>query len=492
MFRHLAYLTGIAMLLPSIGTAGPLTDLLVNSLDGRGEIEWSDGFEEGRTETLEDVVVRLDDGRRIDMDRLVLDYKATSIVADARNVRLNPDDTILLLRADRINFTGGRSQLEALWAPDQVPNACAVTGPAAQVVVEGFGLMLAAPANSIDDDSRIRAGRIGATFNNEGSSQACATSLGFTVEGYEAKMGDGSSTVADTLAVTALLPGSLASLSADPGQSVSLAISARNATSLIPGGATAWAIENGVLNADFTALGLVPTLTHFLRYRGQEWHADFWMKLWNSLNRARGSLRYDFDGATVRLANVLPPQSATELSDAGLTTIFVDSSGDFDISPGSLDLTAELAATGLFSAKLEADLGLDAYPDQAIADQLAAPSLFNVALPIHIHKLRYDQRDDGLVDALSEIMGLPVTVRISQVREEMSERNMEGSEAYRELATALATFVAISTRQPPARLVLSVIDELNLREALIVGSKAPSEIPNIFDYQVGVAGGQDK
>jgi hypothetical protein len=475
----------LAILQAGAATSGPLSNLLVDSIGDAGTIEWAEGYQEGRKETLEDVIIRLNEGRRVDIESVEMDYAGSSLIFNASDVRLNPTDEILLLKADKILFKGGTNHLSALWNPQGITSACGMVGPKASLSIENFGLMLAPPDGTIDDDSRIMISRLGVSQKSTGDAENCRVELGFSVEDYDARMGDGSSTVAEMMAVTAEGPGSLSSLAADPGQSVSFAFNAQNATSLLYGGATAWAVEKAVGGADFDAIGLVPALTHVLKYRSNEFDDAYWMRLWNSLIKARGGFEFDIDSLGLRTANVLPPESVTKVTDAGLSTIFLSTSGSAEFSGSKVNAQAELDAVGLMSSRLEAQIRLSSYPDQAIADQSLTPSLRNVMLPIHIDKLRYDQADDGIIDAATDIMGVPVTVRISQIREEQSALNTNASAVIRQVATDFATFATISYQKPPARLVLSVIDELDLREALIVSTKAPNEIPNIFDYQVG-------
>lgn len=483
------YITGISLAAALLGStsasAGPLTDVLLTSLEGKGEISWSEGYQQGTTETLKDVVLRLEDGRRVDISRFEMDFDGTAILFDAENVRINPEGEILLLRADTVKFKGGRAHLSALWDFDMVTDACPLVGVPASVEVGGFGMIIAAPEGSRDDNSTYRASRMELRQHSKGTPSACSADIGFTMQGYQAVGGDGSSTVSSFLDVETTLPGSLASLAADPEQLVSLNVETSEAANLINGGATAWAIDEGMFNAEFSALGLVPAATLTLRHRADPKSSGYWMKIWNTLNAATGEINFDVDSMTVRSANVLPPQSVAKFSEGGLTTVILSGEGAVDMAAGDVLAEGDVSITGLLSASMTADLRMGTFPEGAIAKHTRAPDPLDLIPPVYVNKLRYDQTDDGAIDAAASIMGMPVTVLINQIREEKAAENMSVSGVIRDVATAAANFASISYRQPPARLDLSVDPELDLREAVIISRSLPGEILNIFDYSVG-------
>jgi len=473
-----------AFLFSGPAAAGPLTNIFLGSLDGHGEASWSEGYQQGRVETLTDVVLRMEDGRRYDISTLTLNYEGTAFLLEAENVRMNPEGDILLLKADRISYSGHAGFLETFWSHEMVTDACAFIGPDSRVMVEDFGLILSGRGDLLSEDSMYRAALIDLAADMSGDSEACKVDLDFTMQGYEAFLSDGSSNVAERLDVEASLPGSLASLAADPGQDVTFKIKAHEARDLISGGATAWSIEDGVANARFSALGLVPALTLSLKYQELGYGPEYWMRLWNSLERMRGEASVDIDNMTARSANVLPPEYVTRFTDAGLTTLLLDMEGRFDVAGKAVDLVTTVDATGLMDAEVEAGFRLGAYPREAIARQSGRPIPFDGVLPIYLDELHYAHTDDGLIDSAANIMGVPVTVRINQIREVQSEKSPSISPVIRRIATEAANFAALSYRDPPARLDLSIGEGLDLREALIVSGKAPAEIPNIFTFSI--------
>ncbi len=469
----------------SAALAGPLTNILLNSLDGKAEIKWVEGYQQGKVETLSDVILKFTDGRRVDISVLELDFQKDVIVIDAQNVRVNPEADVLLLRADSVVFRGGPAQLKSFWNFDMINDACHMVGPQASLEVGGLGVIVAAPNGTIDEDSTYRAARMEVRQKSTGTSNACTTSIGFTMQGYQAIDGEGASTVSNHLEVEALLPGSLASLAADPEQTVSLKIEATESGKLINGGATAWAIDEGMFNAEFSALGLVPAMTHILKNRGTPRSSKFWMEIWNSIGGAKGDFNFDVDSMTLRSANVLPPERVTQFADGGLTTVILSGRGKTSMNAGEVKTQADVSVTGLMSVSLQSNLRMGKYPDAAIAKQMRSPDMVNLIVPVYVDQLRYEQSDDGLVDAAAAIMGMPVTVLINQIREEQAAKNKPVSGVIRDVATAAANFFSISYRQSPARLDLSVDPELDLREAVIVARSLPGEILKIFDFTVG-------
>ena len=477
----------LAACIPTMAPAGPLTDILVDSVSNHGAITWEEGYDEGGVEVLDEVVLRLHDGRRIDIESLELDRDGRQLSLLARNVRQNPDGTILLLSAERIAFTGARAHLDAMWAPDSLANACVLAGSSATVKIEDIGFMVAAPEGSLDDDSRVRIAGFSGGQVVRGNLDSCSVQTDVTIEDYSARLGDGSSSEAGSFVVSTLFPGSISSVAADPDQPVSVTARIEDASSLIYGGATAWAIDKGSAQAKFTAMSLVPALTEMLRERGQDWSAPRLMRLWNSLRSAEGALAYDIDSMTVRSANVLPPGSVRRIAEAGLTTVLLSGEGGGSVSDGDLDLDLGLQATGLIRSRLVADLDMRSYPEGAILSAAEGRAFVNMIPPVGVSSIVYEQTDDGFTEAFASIRGLPVSVAISQQREKRSKMNSQAAAVIRQVATDIATFITISERRPPARLSLSVIDQLDLREAFIVSSRAPGEISTIFDYSIDSA-----
>jgi len=485
MRNYIGSISIVAGLMASTAvTAGPLTDVLLSSLEGKASISWVAGYQEGTTENLEDVVVKMNDGRRLDISALSMDSDGVIIDITADNMRINPEGDILLLRADTVKFQGGRAQLSALWDFDLIADTCPLIGPQGKLEVGGFGMIVAATPGTRDDNSTYRASRFELRQKSTGTPAACVNDIGFTVQDYQAVGGDGSSTVSSFLDLEAVLPGSLASLAAAPQQKVSLKIETTETANLINGGATAWAIDDGKLEAEFSALGLVPAMTLSLKHRNAQKGSGYWMQLWNTLDDADGHVKVDIDSMTMRSANILRPESVARFSEGGLTTIILSGAGDVALSQGDLKAQGDLSVTGLMSASLEADLRLGRFPPGAIAKHIRSPDILNLVPPVYVDQLRYEQTDDGMIDAAASIMGMPLTVFISQIREDQSAKNPSVEKVIRDVATAFANFVSISYRNPPARVDMSIDPDLDLREAVIVSKSLPGEILNIFDFTI--------
>jgi hypothetical protein len=208
------------------------------------------------------------------------------------------------------------------------------------------------------------------------------------------------------------------------------------------------------------------------------------MQLWNTLDDAMGRVEFDIDSMTIRSANILPPESVAKFSEGGLTTVILSGMGDVEMSRGDVKAQGEISATGLMSASLAANLRLSQFPPGAIAKHIRSPDILNLVPPIYVDQLRYEQTDDGMIDAAASIMGMPLTVLINQVREEQGAKNPSVEGVIRDVATAVANFVSISYRNPPARVDMAIDPDLDLREAVIVSRSLPGEILNIFDFTV--------
>lgn len=475
----------VASFLSTAVNAGPLTNIFLNSLDGHGEASWSEGYQEGHKETLSDVVLRMDDGRRYDIDHLTISYSGNSIILDAENVKMNPEGDLLLLRAGRVYFKGHAGLLQTFWTHEMIEDACAYHGVKNELQVENFGMILSGGEDLLAEDYKYRAKSFGVQAETSGNFENCKVAVDLSASDYEANLSDGSSAVAAGAKLRLNIPGSLASLVADPSQAVTVHAEFDEFRDLISGGATAWSVGRAIGDAEFSALSIVPALTLTLKYKDLGYGAEYWMRLWNTFNRMHGDGNIHLESMTARSANILPPEYVTRFTDAGLTTLLLDLDSDFNIAGKSVDWHLDLNATGLMVAEMDSSFQFGSYPAEVIARQSVRPGRFDRLPPIHINTLEYAHSDDGLIDSAANIMGVPVTVRINQIREVKSSESPAVAHIIRDIATDAANFAALSYRNPPARLQLSINEGLNLREAMIISEKAPQEITNIFSYEIG-------
>lgn len=465
--------------------AGPLTNAFLESLENYGEASWSEGYIEGRRETLTDVVIRMRNGQRYDISRVTLGFEDQAFTLDAEDFRMNPEGDVHLLKADRFHLNGDIRLLETVWSQSLLSDACVLSGPQTKIQIDNFGLILAGGDDFLDEDSKYRADSLSILAKTSGTEENCRVKYSLAVDYYEAFLSDGTSDAFTSLEIDAEIPGNLQSLSKDPGQDVLISAAVTNMSSLISGGATAWAVKDGNVEAQAEALGLVPALTYTLKNRTGEYGVEYWMRIWNSLRRFEGKLSGSFSDVTMRTSNVLPPEYVTKFKDAGLTTLLLDLEGEITASDQKISLNADMKTTGVMDAALQADLRFGSYSEETIELQSVNPLKFDRILPVYVDHLHYAHTDDGLIDSAANIMGVPVTVRINQIRESKANESPEISSVVRRIATDAANFAALSYRDPPARLDLSIGEGLNLREALIVSGKVPQDIFEIFSISVG-------
>jgi hypothetical protein len=187
----------------------------------------------------------------------------------------------------------------------------------------------------------------------------------------------------------------------------------------------------------------------------------------------------------MRTANVLPTNVVRRFDDAGLTTLLFSASGDIATKDMKASIDATTNVTGVMDSRLQAVMGTEVYPDVAIKAQEVSPSFQNAFLPLKAYSLTYEHVDNGLNDALQEIIGTQTTVRLSQLREKYAAQlSGRPAEYVRDIATKTANFIARSIQAPPAVVDIHVNPELNLREALIIMDRHPEQIINILDFEV--------
>ena len=484
MWKKLACLFGAAFMAGS-ASAGPLTNIFLESLENQGKASWSEGYQEGHVETLNDVVLDLENGRRYDIDVLTLHHSGNSFLMEAENLRMNPEGDILLLRVDRLSFAGHPGVLKSFWTLDMITDSCALIGLDSDLRIENLGLILEGGDDVLSEDAKYHLKSLELETGIEGSLENCNLGLDFMIAGYEAFLSDGSSHVVEHLDVSMNLPGSVNSLVVNPERDVTLDLEVNRVRDLIPGGATAWSIEKGEVAARFSVLGLVSGLNLSLKQmKSGDFGMAYGMRLWNALNGLRGDLSFVAEGASARSANILPPASVKGFTDVGLTTLLFDMKGGFDIIDKAVNFTAGIDLTGLAGIRASGVFRVGTYPDRAIERVDGESIPFDSVPPVYLDKLNYAQADGGLISAAETILGVPVTVWINRIREEQSERLPEISHITRQIATGVANFVSLSRNNPPARLDLSVGGGLDLRQALIVSGEAPANIPDIFTFSV--------
>lgn len=483
----------IAGLLVTPAAAGPLTNIFLKSIEGQGETSWREGFQEGQVETLQDVVIRLKNGRRYDIEQLRLDYSEDNILIEATGFLMNPEGAIRLLKADRISFYGHYGLIKTFWTLDMITDACLFAGIKSGFKVEGFGAILKSSDSLLSQDNKFLFKTVDLSVDVVGNSNLCTAQFNLGIDRYQSLRSDGSSRLSERFELEFGLPGNISSLIEKQDENIIATVSAKSVSDLISGGATAWSFIEGHADMSFSALGMVPAITLTLQYKDAGYSSEYWMNLWNSFKDMQGDLRVSLDNMSLRAGNILPPEYATRFVDAGLTTMLLDTTLALSVETGSVDLQGSVMATGLMQSTLDTAFRLGAYPEKAIALQKSLTAAlrrqsigasFNIVPPVYIDRLHYTHTDDGLIDSATNIMGVPVTVWISQIREAQAKKYPKIALIIRQIATEAASFSALSRKNPPARIDLSVGEGLDLREALIVTQQLPEEILNIFNFSV--------
>ena len=485
MWKRISSIILLALVVAGPAMSGPLTNIFTESLKLYGKVSWSEGYQQGRIETLQNVILRMNDGRRYDIETLTLDHEGNALLAQAVNVRMNPQGSILLLKAEHMSFNGHAGFLKTLWNPEMIVDACTLTGPESSMTIRDFGLVLPGDGDILSEDNRYRVDNISLSLGITGTREACMANVGFTAGDYEAFLSDGASHIAKTLDFSMQLPGSLASLAAARDAELMFDIKINAARSLIPGGGTGWSVENGTINGRFSALSLVPALTAVLKHQASGFGLANRMHMWNAVTGLQGMISIVLDDMTARSSNVLPIEYVARFTDASLTTLLFDISGELEIDNSMTKINAALDVTGLAQTTALAELRVGTYPENAIERAADTQSIsFDGIPPIYIDKLHYTQKDRGLLHSAESIMGVPVTIRIGQIRQHMVDKYPELVSVISLIATAAANFSTISIQNPPALLELSLEKGLDLRQALIVSRKLPLDIPHIFSFSV--------
>lgn len=480
------FLTPAIFALMSAGQvqAGPLINALDSIVSDFGTFSWAEEYEFGNEAGLKGVTLQHVDGHEITVDRIDLKTDGAYFDIKLEGARLTPTDDVLLLRAKNMNFFGGPEHIKALLSLSFPEDACRFLGPEARLSIDDLGVIL--PMDGIlEEDVKYRGFNIDLRQRSSGAAQNCRSAYTLDIGDFTTDYGGGKGLGITEFQAAFEMPGSLASLATDPNQTVSLTLDASRSASRISGGALAWSFETGDIDAEFAAMSLVPVLTHYLR-ETKSGQSKGWMGYWNQFEKITGNVSYVFQNATSRTANVVPGRFFAGFRDAGLTTLLFEAEGEIDAKSGNIDANLMFDMTGVMMSRIETEFSMDTYPDSVIVmDPKKAPT-GTYYPPVKIKDFVFEMTDDGIIDAAGAMLGVPLTVRISQLRTMLQQTDDEAQKrAAVIMATEAAKFAANSYKNPPARFTGSMTEELNLREAIIISARSIPEILNIFSFEIG-------
>lgn len=468
----------------SQGHAGRLSDALVSVLEEHAAMKWESEITRDNSEILKEVRLDFKDGKVFFIKEMTIGLNGKAFDLDMLDVNMRPRGKTLLLRANAIKFTGGPRQIQHILDGQVFSATCGMTG-SARLEIDDLGYIDAAPAGSIEEDSKYRIKDVVLEQSNSGSVEACRSEFDLTLKNVDFRPSGQGQIVSESTNLKLALPGSLASLAADRSQIATLSMQTKGTGRKIIGGASAWSILNGSGSYQVEAISLVPAITYGLRHRENTIDSRYLMEFWNTMTGSRFIFTYAIDRATMRTANVLDPQMVTRFEDAGLTTMLMSSEGTISAEKGALSLDALIDITGIADARLRGDFMIETYPDSAISLQEINPSLANGMLPLKVIDLSYEHTDEGFNDAIEDIIGIQTTVRIGQLRDQYAATLTGRPAQYvRDIATKAASFISRGVQWPPAVIDITVNPQVNMREALIIMGKAPEQIVNILDFDV--------
>lgn len=464
-------------------SAGPLTDALAATIGG-GELGWDVGLEEAGREVLEAPHIRLNDGSRFAAARADLGIADGQFQVIATDLKVRRSGTLGQLSADRAVFSGHAGYLPHLWGAKARLPACDLAGPAGGLRFEGVSGLVGDPA--ADGATRFAADSLELTAQILPAAGGCRLALVVHAAGLEVGEQRQGGVRSEELSLSLELPATLDTLRAGPTERVSLHLEGRELAATRPGGGASWSLTEGTMAGDFIAASLVPVMLAYLR------HGDLTaagaMEIWNGLDDAVGTIQIAGDGV-IRTANVLPARYAAPVLDAGLSNLLFRGEAEIGLTSGRFVATAQMDTTGVARSEVDAEGWLSAYPEGVIARQADGGARFDRLPAIGIDRLDLLQTDQGLLAAASRLLGVPVTVWLQDVADRAAGGDPMAEAIMRDISAEVARFAAGSYTSPPAKLSLGIGQGLDLREAFVVSSRLPQELPQIFILHSSTAEG---
>ena len=466
---------------PLASAAGPLTDILLKSVEGHGEMFWETGVLEDGREVLDGITLfpdRLPFLHVITFEQLVLSHAEEAYVMEGRAMRMETKAGRMFVPAFR--FRGGPGLLQALWSGFDNLDFCRFGGTSSVLSME-------APRWALEGESGAEAslrakGGVEMSVSFEGTRESCVARLRFRLDAWEYVHDDGSSLSAESLDLDVAMPGSLDSISIAPEREIRVSLEVGEMGARTPEGVRAWLVGTGRFAWRMAFIDVVSPLTLFL-----ESHAsprgggmESLSRTWTILQRVSGEASARMDGVTVRSANVVQPQHVVGFHKAGLRTMLLDIAGKSVFRDGRIGLEASLDVDGLGQGRIEADLDMADWPESSSP----TVSWARMVPPIHVDKVRYAQVDKGFIDAVGDIMGQPFTVWLERMRTVAREERPELAAMVNVLTAMLAEFVVRSYSEPPAVLEATIVPELTLRDAVRLMEAFPTEILEIMTLQL--------
>ncbi|MXX88303.1 MAG: hypothetical protein F4Y68_03500 [Boseongicola sp. SB0665_bin_10] len=450
------FVLSFLLAIPGLSFAGPLTEILLKSVEGHGEISWRSGVEEGGREILEGVT--LDLARLpvpLRLDRLELSHAEGSLVMEGSGARMTTDTS--RLSAPGFRFQGGPGLLQAAWSGFGDLDYCRFHGSKHALALESPEIVTHGLQLRVSGDAEL-------TVSFDGTADSCAFRTSLSQGAWEAVHADGSGTAGESVDLILSLPGSLASVSRTPERQISVTVGLVGLTRRSPEGTRFLSVESGSLGWSMPSGALVVPLTAFLGAPASLEAA------WNMLKGIRGKGFAAISGVTLRSAHVVPPAHVLGFRKAGLGTILLDSGLETELAFGQVMLDGHLAVSGLGEATLDAELRLGTWS--------SSPELswLRHLPPVHVDRLLYVQTDKGFVAAASSIMGMPLTVRLERMRAWARTERPELAGVVDDLTAMAAEFAVRSLSDPPAVLTMSVTRDVNLRQAARLLAAFPEEV----------------
>lgn len=428
------------------------------------QVSWSSGVAVSGTETYEDLFLSQGDFR-VRADRVTVTPEGPIARIAAEGVVVNNDsDETFSLEVGSATTTLSAPMISALNGSDEVVDLCRVGAFGLTAEVRDLRVLRDVRQEGLTRvRSELKADRIDLNQTTSPVETGCGVEVTLNLVNVQEVRSDKSGTRADRFGISVSLPGNVETLTFAAAPPIQVSATFSGFLRQVPGGASIAVARDGGLEAEVSALSVVPALTAYLRGRGQT-ATDRAVSVARALIPADIRASAYLTGSTLLVEAMVPADRISGLSRASLTSLIGDYRAQLQTRSGqaAVEVSADLIGVGEISVDLRARLserGDDA-PD------LGLPEILERVLPrTQLEAASIRHRDSGLLRAIELITGSPVSVLAAiYLKEGVSDLPENWRPAARRAVSETARFMSLTTRSQGAEISVRTPTDLSVLE----------------------------
>jgi hypothetical protein len=464
-----------------------LNGVLSGILPG-SQVSWSSGVSRAGTETYEDLFV----GRgelRLRADRVTVTPEGPVAHVEAEGVVVNLDsDASFSLELGSVSTSLSAPLIGAFRGVEGVPDLCRITAGGGRLEITGLrALRDVRREGARRVRSETSADRISLVQEVTPAGPGCEVRVSVDLLNAQEVRSDKSGVRVDQIELTLSLPGNVETLASNAAPPVRITAGFSGLLRQVPGGASVAVIQEGVAEAEITALSAVPALTAYLRGRGDT-GGDRLAPIVRALIPGEVQASAALTGSTVLAEALLPADRISGLSRASLTNVIGDYRARVGTNEGRAELviSADLIGLGESALELSAEISPRG-PDAPTLDLF--PRLEPFLPRAHLEAATLRHRDLGLLRAIELISGSPVSVLAAiYLQDGLDDMPEAWRPAARRAVSELARFLSMTSRGEGAEITLRTPTDLSLLETYRLLTLRPELADRLISSEIREGG----